>query len=229
MGYDDVRSLLRHARVGDSVTAWRTEALSESRLLAGDRRTTQLRIATAILRPVDGFIVDRLFIEDLAAADESTVRDLIYARYLASVEIAVIFADRHFRVSAGESTPDSIARGAVRSTLFTLLPTCSEQTRERTRNAINAQFGAAGVVRVDRAGNLQPTRRRPAAAAVFHLICDDLRDRREASDTWLFARSLAAALFAIRPNDFAHILEDLIASGRLRRSYYAGEPRVLAA
>jgi hypothetical protein len=229
MGYEDVRSLVRHARVGDSVEAWRASALADSRLLAGDRRKTQLRIATTILRPVGGRIVDRQFVNDLAAADESAARDLIYARYLASVEIAVTFADRHLRVAADESMPSAIAREAVRSTLVTLLPTCSESTRERTRTAIGAQFGAAGVVRVDRAGNFQPTRRRPAAVAALHLICDDLRDRREAADAWLFTRSLAAALFAIRPNDFAHILEELIAAGRLRRSYYAGEPRVLAA
>ena len=145
------------------------------------------------------------------------------------MEIAVLFADRHLRVAAEESTPDAVARAAVRSTLVALLPTCSESTRERTRTAIGTQFGAAGVIQVDRAGNLKPTHRRPAAVAVLHLICDELRDRREATDTWLFAHSVAGSLFALRPNDFAHILEELIAAGRLRRSYYSGEPRILAA
>jgi hypothetical protein len=73
------------------------------------------------------------------------------------------------------------------------------------------------------------TGRRPAPIAVWHILRDELDLRREASDTWLAQHSLAAAIFAIDQATFADIVEILIEAGRLRRSHYAGEPRVLAA
>lgn len=52
MGYEDVRAMLSHARLGESIAVWRGEALAESRLLSGSRRVTQIRIATEILCPL---------------------------------------------------------------------------------------------------------------------------------------------------------------------------------
>jgi hypothetical protein len=229
MGYDDVRSMLRYARVGDSVAAWQAATRRDSRLLAGSRRETQMRIATAVLRPVGSTIVDADFLNDLTTADETTARDLVYGRYLASAAIAVAVAQRFFRIGILGTPPEPITRGSLESLLGELLPTCTEGTRSRTRTAIGTQFSAAGIVRLERDGNLILTRRRPASVAVLHLIRDELDTRREASDSWLASNSLAAAIFAIDPATFSDILENLIASGRLQRSYYAGEPRVLAA
>ena len=229
MGYEDVRAMLSHARLGASIPVWRGEALAESRLLSGSRRVTQIRIAMEILRPSAGCIVDKAFLSDLSAADESNARDLIYGRYLASVPIAAEFARGFLRVGAKGTPVDSVSKISLDAFLSAKLPMCSEATRARTRTAIGSQFTAAGIARVTRDGALVRTTRRPAPIAVYHLLADELRERREASDAWLASHSLAAAIFSIDAFVFRDILESLIADHRLTRSYIGGEPRVLAA
>jgi hypothetical protein len=140
MGYEDVRSLLRNARVGVSVAAWQAEALRESRLLAGSRRVTQLRIATTILRPREQMIVDDSFLADLDTADDTTARDLIYGRYLASVGIAVAVAERYFRIGEPRAPEETISRRSIDAFLRDVLPGCAEATRSREDRHWDAIF-----------------------------------------------------------------------------------------
>jgi hypothetical protein len=228
MAYADVRAMLGLAHAGLDVEGWRFQAAAETRLLAGSRRTTQLRIAATILRAHEGTIVDDGFLSDLRDANESAARDLVYARYLASVPIAVAIARASFRDRAG-SIRTSLSRQDLDTSLAHEIPNAAQATRNRTRTAIGSQFSRAGVLYVERDGTCVFTRRQPDVLAIYHLIRDDLRDRREASDTWLAAGSLAATLFAIDARAMHDHIDALVAAGRLQRSYYAGQPRILAA
>ncbi len=231
MAYGDVRQMLLVARNGMPVTTWRSEAALGTRLLHGDWRTTQLRYALAILRPREGVIHDDDgFLTDLAGADPATGRDLVYARYFASVPLAVTTARSVLQpiLQRGERV---IARGVLTAMLDEELAALSAATRARSCSAIVTEFARAGVLRADRPARapLELTGRVPSALALLHLLQDDLRDRQEATDTWLATSSLAATIFAVPPALMREQIEMLVAGGRLRRSYYGGEPRILAA
>jgi hypothetical protein len=228
MAYQDVRAMLALAINGANLGEWRTRAVDETRLLAGGRRTTQLQIATTILRPQRGTIVDDGFLSDLDQADESSARDLIYARYLASVPIAVTVARVGFR-EAQVTNRLAVQRETLDAILAQEIPGCTPATRARTRSAIASQYAQAGVVRMEPGGALSFTNRQPAEVAIFHLLKDDLNERREASEAWITTESLPAVLFAIDPNAMQVHLDALVGAGRLQRSYYAGRPRILAA
>jgi hypothetical protein len=228
MAYQDVRAMLALAVNGANLGEWRARAANETRLLAGGRRTTQLQIATTILRPERGTIVDDGFVSDLRQADESGARDLIYARYLVSVPIAVTVARVIFKEALATGR-QAVPRETLDAILAQQIPDCAPATRARTRSAIASQFAQAGVVRVERGGTLTFTRRQPAEVAILHLLKDDLNERREASEAWITTESLPAVLFAIDPNAMQVHLDALVGAGRLQRSYYAGRPRILAA
>jgi hypothetical protein len=228
MAFQDVRAMLALARDGASIDEWRSRAAAESRLLAGSRRITQLRIATTILRPQGSTIRDDGFLSDLHAADDAGARDLVYARYLASVPIAVAVARVCFR-EALTANRAAVTKDTLDAVLEHEIPDCAPATRARTRTAIISQFGRAGVVRLQPDGALSLTHRQPAALAIFHLLKDELRERREASEAWITTDSLPAALFAIDANAMQVHIDALVSAGRLQRSYYAGRPRILAA
>ncbi len=230
MAYDDVRAMIALAHDGLSLVSWRAEAAASSRLFESSRRATQLHYAAAIVRTQGSLIQDGAFLRDVNAGDAETARDLIYARYLASVPLAVAVARRVFYPIArlGERT---IQRGAVERFLREHIPAASDATRARSLSSIVTEFARAGVIRrpATHAPTLELTGRVPVPLAVAYLIDDDLRERREASDAWLASASLAAIVFALTPSAMLGAIESLVAQGRLRRSYYAGEPRILAA
>ncbi len=228
MAYDDVRAMLAVASDGMSVDMWRTQIGSTARLLASDRRARQVRLALTILRPQGAVLHDDGFLSDLAAADSSGVRDLIYARYLSSVPLAVHIARSLFHPARVRDERE-IPRGALTQAVEEALGTCSAGTRRRSLNAITSEFARAGIVRVEKTGPVELTFRQPATLAIFHLLRDDLHERQEASDDWLAASSLAAILFALPPEVMRTQIDKLVVMGRLRRSYYSGEPRILAA
>jgi len=230
IAYDDIRAMIALAHDGTSLVSWRAEAAASSRLFEGARRTTQLHYASLIIRTHAGTIQDGAFIRDVAASDAATARDLIYARYLASVPLAVAVAREIFHPVArhGERT---IQRGAVERFLGEHIAAASDATRTRSLSSIVTEFARAGVIHkpAARATTIELTGRVPAPLALAYLIDDDLRERREASDAWLVSASLAATLFALTPSAMRAAIESLVVQGRLRRSYYAGEPRILAA
>ena len=228
MAYNDVRTMIALARDGISVDSWRTQVVLGARLLASDRRMTQVRIALAVMRPEGAFLRDDGFLSDLAQADAATAHDLVYARYLASVPLATHIARTvlHPARMRGERT---ISRHALSQALNEHLSTCSAGTRARSLSAIGSEFARAGVLRTEKNGSLEFTGRQPAALALFYLLRDDLRDRQEASDQWLSTSSLAAALFLVPPETMRVQIDALVAIHRLHRSYYGGEPRILAA
>jgi hypothetical protein len=230
MAYDDVHTMIRLAHEGDEADQWHVKAEASSRLFSGSRRTTQLRIARSLLRTTDGYIADGTFLSEVARADASTARDLIYGRYLAGVPIAVAVARLIFHSLAREGRR-FIERSAIESFLNDQIGTVSVSTRARTFSSILTEFSRAGVlVRPGpRQATLQLTGRVPAAAALADLIDTELLQRREAPDRWLSSESLAAAIFAIPAEPMQTVIEALVNEGRLRRSYYSGEPRIIAA
>ena len=229
MAYDDVRAMVEAASLGMPVSTWRMKASEGSRLLSGDRRLTQLRIANMILRPVDGVLADANFFRDFAQADEESKHDLIYARYLASMPLGVAVAQALFK-PALRNGRTTIERHLVDAAIRAAVPeTTSPATIDRSRTSFGTEFSRAGVVRVRRDGALSLANFRPSALAVFHVINEDLRSRREATDAWLATESMASALYAFEPGVVRDYIEQLVAMGRLQRSYYGGEPRVLAA
>ncbi len=230
MAYDDVSAMISLAYEGEKVDHWHSRAETSSRLFSGSRRRTQLRIARSLLRTRDGCIVDGAFLSELASAGASTARDLIYGRYLAGVPIAVAAARLIFHSLAREGRR-SIERRAVDAFLNDQIGTVSVATRARTFSSIITEFSRAGVLvrPAPRQTTLELTGRVPAAAALADLIDTELRQRREAPDRWLASESLAAAIFAIPPAPMQAVIETLVNEGRLRRSYYSGEPRIIAA
>lgn len=63
--------------------------------------------------------------------------------------------------------------------------------------------------------------------AFAHLLLDDLRERGEARDAWIVRQSTPTVVFALTPERAQAALTEAIREGRLRRSYFNGEPRVL--
>ncbi len=230
MAYEDVRYMVSTARDGMSIEDWRSAASAGTRLLASDRRATQLRYALAILRPVDGGIHDDGFLSDIASADVEAAQDLIYGRYLSSTPLAVAIAREIFHpyLERGERV---MRRAVISAFLDDRLAAQLPATRARSRSAIVTEFSRAGVLRVapGAKASFEFTGRVPSRLALFHVLRDELRERREATDAWIANASLAAALFAVEPETMRAQVEALVADGRLQRSYYAGEPRILAA
>ncbi len=228
MGYDDVRAMLAVARPGEAIAAWRKVAAQACRLPTADRRTTQLRIAERILRPVEGRIADDAFLIDLHKADDSTAHDLIYARYLAATPVAVGIA-RALLAPHAVMSGKHVSRAALDATLAELLAGTKPSTIARSRTAAMTEFSRAGIISPSRDGSFEVLRTSPAPIAFYYLLCDDLAERREASDAWIASSSLAAVIFALTPEQVRRYLTQLVEEGRLRRSYYGGEPRILAA
>jgi len=226
LAYDDVRAMLDCARQGMPLAEWRECALAASRLFASDRRTTQLRYATCILRMTEGHVSDATLLKHLGAGNEAAVHDLVFGRYLAAVPVALTVA----RALWGNVRHDrTFTRANVDAAVRTALPTVTAATAARTRSSFVTEYARAGVLRVAPGGLCTLLDRDPAPEAVLDLARDDLARRREAADAWLARSSAAGLVFALTPDRMTRLLERLVASGDLVRSYYNGEPRVIAA
>jgi hypothetical protein len=84
LNFDDVLAMVLLAKPGMRENEWRQQAVTASRFAIASQRTSQLRIATTIVRPDNGFIPDDPFLADLHDASRARTRDLIYGRYLAA-------------------------------------------------------------------------------------------------------------------------------------------------
>jgi hypothetical protein len=228
MGYDDVRAMLAVARPGEAIADWRKEAAAVSRLPTADRRKTQLRIAERILRPIDGRIADDAFLSDLHISDDATSHDLIYARYLAATPAAVGIA-RALLAPHTAANDKHVTRAELESVLARLLLGTKLSTIARSRTAALTEYARAGIISPSRDGSFEILRTSPSPIAFYYLLGDDLAERREATDAWIVSSSLPAAMFALTPEQVVRYLKTLVEVGRLRRSYYGGEPRILAA
>jgi len=228
MAFDDALGMVLLAVPGTSVVEWAARASADSRLLAGSQRLQQLRIARAILRVHGDRIADASFLSDMHQGNDAVRRDLVYARYLAATPIAIAVG-RTVLLPRRRDARVAIARAELDNAIATALAGCSAGTIRRSATSVRVEFGRAGVTRSNRDGSIELEEKRPAAIALYHLFLDDLAERREASDAWLARESTAAAIFALSPETVRESIEELVALGRLTRSYYSGEPRVLAA
>ena len=228
LAYADVRAMLALAADSMPVATWLDAIAEHARLLAGDHRKTQTRIARSIISVRDGIIASDGFLADLEHADPMTARDLIYARYLASTSLARSIAREIFAPAARESRP-IVSRASIDQWIDRELEALSILTRKRSKSSTVAEFARAGVVRLAPGGSLVLTGHVPAANALFHLIRDELHERDEATDEWLATQSRAATLFALPPDVMRRHIESLVRDGRLKRSYYSGVPRILSA
>lgn len=233
LSYDDVRAMLAVAQEGDPVAVWRKKAAEASRLPAVDRRKTQIRFAERILRPIDGQIVANDFLSDLQTlqhSNEPAAHDLTYARYLAGIPLAVTLARALIAPRANlPSAARFVSRADLDAALISALPGNKPSTIARSRTATLTEFSRAGIIMANRDGSFEILRHRLAPIAFYYLLRDDLAERGEATDAWISRASLPAALFALVPEQVNHYLHELVEARRLRRSYYAGEPRILAA
>jgi hypothetical protein len=228
LSYADVRAMLSLARDTMSVGDWRARIAEDARLLAGDHRKTQTRIALSLLHVEDGIIRDNGFLGDLEVADATVAHDLIYARYLATRPLALYIAQTLFAPTARDART-MVSRSMLDQVIDEELGSYSVNTRARSKNSAIAEFSRAGIVRTALNAPIELTGHVPAQLALFYLLRDELRERQEATDVWLATRSRAALLFALSPETMRAQIEDLVTSGRLTRSYYSGEPRILAA
>lgn len=228
LAFADVRAMLALARDMMPLPTWYAQIAADARLLAGDQRQTQIRIARSLITVRDGEIQSGGFLDDLASADAVTARDLIYGRYLASRSLARSIAKDVFApaAAAGESI---VSRLTLDRFVEQKLVACSPQTRKRSMSSAVAEFARAGIIRTAANEPLIVTGHVPSQRALFHLIRDELRERDEATDAWLATQSRAATLFALSPGTMQHLIEQLVRSGSLTRSYYSGQPRILAA
>ena len=228
LAFADVRAMLALAQDATPLSTWYARIAENARLLAGDQRKTQTRIARSLITVRDGEIHSDGFLDDLAGADAVTARDLIYGRYLATRSLARSIARDVFApaAAAGDSI---VSRSTLNRFIDRELESCSSQTRARSLSSAVAEFARAGIVRTAAHEPLVLTGHFPSHRALFHLIRDELRERDEATDFWLATQSRAATLFALSSDTMQHLIDQLVRSGSLTRSYYSGQPRILAA
>ena len=225
LNFEDVLSMALQARPGMRETQWREQAAAASRFAVASQRSSQLRIASTIVRPYHGLIPDDSFLADLQDASRARTRDLIYGRYLAAKPLARAVA-RALVARFTRGTTFSLAE--LEETLDPLVATIAASSRKRTRTAIVSEFTRAGILEGTVRTGLRLTDRSVDGLAFAHLLLDDLTQRSEAPDRWIVHESTPVVVFALGELRARTALEDAIAAGRLRRSYLNGEPRVLA-
>ncbi len=225
MRLDDVLAMLLLATPGISEAEWRDRAAAASRFSAASQRTEQLKIATSILRPHEGVIPQDAFLEDLRTASRAQARDLIYARYIAAKPLARAAASA-IAENVGHGNRFSVAE--LDALLLPLLQPLAPSSRARTRSAIISEFTRAGILGGTARDGLILTGSALDPLAFAHLLLDDLKVRREAPDTWIMRNSTPVVTFALTEERARTALESAIRAGRLRRSYFNGEPRILA-
>jgi hypothetical protein len=231
LSYDDVRDMLAQAKPGMAVKVWRERAAESSRFMVASQRTEQLRLAALVLRLKGETITDDQFLADLASADRSRERDLIYARYLTGVPVAVAVARSLFGSLLSSGRPISFERTRIAEALSAALPQASPATKKRSLVSFTTEFVRAGILTRENqrssrfaliATDLDPI-------AFYDALRDELVTRGELRDGWIAREATPTLIYALSSQRVGSIIESLVQMGRLRRSYFSGEPRVLVA